>query len=106
MKAIYKITSAGALIAASMAGHATEALAGKYACVACHQAGQRVVGPSWNEIEERHGKAGTTPAQLAASIKKGGSGKWGAMPMPPQPTLSDADATSLASWILQRGLAK
>lgn len=106
MNAISKIAIAGALAAASMVGHASEALAGKYACVACHQAAQRVVGPSWNEVAEKHGKAGTTPAQLAASIKKGGSGKWGAMPMPPQTTLSDGDAIALATWILQRRATK
>jgi cytochrome c len=39
-------------------------------------------------------------AKLKASIKAGGSGKWGPVPMPPQPGLSDADLTTLATWIL------
>jgi cytochrome c len=35
-----------------------------------------------------------------ASIKAGGIGKWGQIPMPAQPNLSDADAKALAVWIL------
>ena len=31
-----------------------------------------------------------------------GSGNWGQVPMPPQTTLSDADATALAKWILSQ----
>jgi cytochrome c len=37
---------------------------------------------------------------LAKSIKAGGSGKWGPVPMPAQPALSDADALALANWVL------
>jgi cytochrome c len=37
---------------------------------------------------------------LSASIKAGGSGKWGPMPMPPQAQVSDADAQSIAQWLL------
>jgi cytochrome c len=37
---------------------------------------------------------------LAKSIKAGGTGKWGPVPMPAQAALSDADASALATWIL------
>ena len=37
---------------------------------------------------------------LANSIKAGGSGKWGPVPMPAQAALSDGDAKLLAAWIL------
>jgi cytochrome c len=40
---------------------------------------------------------------LAKSIKAGGSGKWGPVPMPAQAALSDADALTLAKWILAGG---
>jgi seryl-tRNA synthetase len=39
-------------------------------------------------------------ANLTKSIKAGGSGKWGPIPMPPQAQLSDADAKTLAAWVL------
>jgi cytochrome c len=35
------------------------------------------------------------------SIKAGGAGKWGPVPMPPPTSLSDADANKLAVWILE-----
>jgi cytochrome c len=39
-------------------------------------------------------------AQLSASIRNGGSGKWGNVPMPARPALSEADANTLAEWVL------
>ena len=39
-------------------------------------------------------------ATLAAKIKAGGTGVWGEDIMPPQPQVSDADAKTLAEWIL------
>jgi cytochrome c len=39
-------------------------------------------------------------AQLATKIQKGGSGVWGAIPMPANPGVNDADAKKLAQWVL------
>ncbi|AXV84002.1 cytochrome C [Ralstonia syzygii] len=85
---------------ASMSAHASEALASRYACVGCHQAAIRTAGPSWNEIAAKYGDGSKSAEQLADSIKRGGAGKWGAIPMPAQPALSDADALTLAKWVL------
>jgi S-disulfanyl-L-cysteine oxidoreductase SoxD len=71
------------------------ALTQKNNCTACHAIDRRVVGPSWAEIAQRHN--GRTD-YLAGKIRSGGSGSWGAIPMPPQ-TLSDADARTLATWL-------
>ena len=79
---------------------ASQALAQKYSCVACHQPATKVVGPSWQDIGAKYGDGKGTAAQLAASIKAGSSGKWGAMPMPPQAQVPDADLQSLAQWLL------
>lgn len=89
-----------ALVAATAMSHAQESLASKYSCVACHNADRKVVGPAWKEIAAKYANGSKSAEALAQSIKKGGSGNWGAMPMPPQPTLPDADALSLARWIL------
>lgn len=69
-------------------------------CTACHQSAARIVGPSWQEVAQRYGDGSKSAEQLAASIRSGGSGKWGAVPMPPQTQLSGADASSVAEWIL------
>lgn len=79
---------------------ASQALAQKYACVACHQPTVKVVGPSWKDIGARYGDGKGTAAQVAASIKSGSSGKWGAMPMPAQTQISDTDLQLLAQWVL------
>lgn len=79
---------------------ASQALAQKYTCVACHQPAVKVVGPSWKDIGARYGEGKGSAAQLAASIKSGSSGKWGAMPMPAQAQVPDADLQSLAQWVL------
>ncbi|XAH25438.1 c-type cytochrome [Xylophilus sp. GW821-FHT01B05] len=82
------------------AAMASQALAQKYTCVACHQPATKVVGPSWKDIAAKYGDGKTTAAQLAASIKGGSSGKWGAMPMPAQAQVPDADLQALAQWVL------
>jgi cytochrome c len=81
---------------------ANEALTTKHACAACHQAERKVVGPSWKEIAGRYGGGGMSPTQLAASIKAGSTGKWGAIPMPAQAQVPEADLQTLAAWILDR----
>lgn len=82
---------------------ASQALAQRYACVACHQPATKTVGPSWKDIRAKYGEGSstaTTATQLAATIKAGSTGKWGAMPMPPQPSVPDADLQTLAQWVL------
>ncbi len=74
---------------------AAQALAQKHTCTACHAADRKLVGPSWADIAKKH--AGSTD-YLAGKIKSGGTGVWGAIPMPPQ-TLPDADAKAIAAWL-------
>ena len=82
-------------VAAAGMAAAAASIARQNNCTACHAATQRIVGPSWSDIAARH--AGKTD-YLAAKIKSGGSGAWGAIPMPPQ-ALSDADARRVAEWL-------
>ena len=75
-------------------------LAQKNACMACHAVDKKVLGPAYQEVAKKYAGQKDAAAQLAASIKKGGSGRWGPVPMPAQPNLSDDDAKALATWIL------
>ena len=71
------------------------ALLQKNGCTACHGVNNKIVGPSFADVAKKHaGKAD----YLAGKIKSGGSGVWGAVPMPPQ-TLSDAEAGTIAAWL-------
>lgn len=69
-------------------------------CSACHLIDKRKYGPNLNEVAARYaGNAGAV-AMLATKIRAGGSGVWGEDMMPPQPTVSEADARTLAELIL------
>ncbi len=37
---------------------------------------------------------------MADKVKKGGQGVWGAVPMPPNAHVPDADIAALVKWIL------
>lgn len=67
----------------------------KNTCSACHAAESQLVGPSWRDIARKHaGKAD----YLAGKIRTGGSGVWGAIPMPPQ-AIEEAEARAIAGWL-------
>lgn len=80
---------------ASGNGKAALALAQKHNCTACHAMDRKILGPSFQEISNKH--AGKLD-YLAGKIKSGGAGVWGPIPMPAQ-SLSDTDARTLAAWI-------
>jgi cytochrome c len=75
-------------------------LAKKNACTACHNVNKKLVGPAYLDVAKKYAGQKDAADILAKSIKAGGSGKWGPVPMPSQPSVSDADATTLATWIL------
>jgi len=75
-------------------------LAKKSNCLACHAVDKKVVGPSYQDVAKKYAGDKTAEAKLAAKVKKGGSGTWGAIPMPPNAQVKDADITTLVKWIL------
>jgi cytochrome c len=80
-----------------------KAIAGKSDCFACHavlNSDAKKMGPSYEDVAKKYAKDPKAEAMLAGVIKKGGSGHWGQMAMPPHPQLSDADAKALAAWVL------
>ncbi|MBS7351153.1 MAG: c-type cytochrome [Comamonas sp.] len=96
MKAI--ATAVVLAAAAVLPAHASLDLATKKACTACHQVEKKVIGPAYLDVAKKY--EGMDPAELAKSIKAGGVGKWGAIPMPAQTAVSDEDVLTLATWIL------
>ena len=79
---------------------ANKDLAQKSACLACHTVDKKLVGPAYQDVMKKYAGQKDAAQALAKSIKSGGSGKWGPVPMPAQAALSDADASTLAAWIL------
>ena len=79
---------------------AAKALATKSACMACHAVDKKLVGPAFKDVAAKHKGKADLEAYLMGKIQGGSSGVYGAIPMPPQPQLSEADARSIARWIV------
>ncbi|OAD43778.1 cytochrome C [Hydrogenophaga crassostreae] len=79
---------------------AAKALASKSACLACHAADKKIVGPSYQDVAAKHKGQADALEKVAARIKSGGSGIYGTVPMPPQPALKDEELKLLAAWVL------
>lgn len=88
-----------ALALSTPLAHANLQLAQKNACMACHGVDKKIVGPAYQDVAKKYASQKEAVALLTASIKAGGAGKWGPVPMPAQPNLSEADAQALAAWI-------
>lgn len=75
-------------------------LAKKSNCMSCHQVDKKMVGPSYKDVAKKYAGNADAPKMLAEKVKKGGKGNWGAIPMPPNPKVSDADIDTLVKWVL------
>jgi cytochrome c len=95
----WKVLVLTAAVVASPAWASAD-LAQKNACMSCHAVAKKLVGPSYNDVAKKYVGQKDAAATLAKSIKAGGAGKWGPVPMPSQPALSEADALTLANWVL------
>ena len=67
-------------------------------CMACHGMSSRIVGPGFTEIARKYDKRDDREAYLAGKIVSGGSGVWGAIPMPAQQIPPD-QAKAIARWL-------
>jgi cytochrome c len=73
-----------------------------HACAGCHALDEGVVGPSFRQVAARYAGEPDTRRRLADKIRNGGKGAWGQVPMPPNAGLSEAEAQTLAAWVLQQ----
>jgi cytochrome c len=90
----------GALAHAADAPPRGLAIARSNACMGCHAVDRKLVGPSFQQVAEKYkGNAGA-PSLLSRKVKDGGSGVWGAIPMPAHPAMSDADIRTVVDWVL------
>ena len=75
-------------------------LAQKKNCMACHAIDKKVVGPAYKDVAAKYAGQKDAADKLADKIVKGGSGTWGAVPMPANPQVTEAEAKQLVTWIL------
>jgi S-disulfanyl-L-cysteine oxidoreductase SoxD len=93
------LPAAVVVAAASANVNDPKALLNANSCTACHGMKNKVVGPGFNEIAAKNKGRADVEAYLIDKIKNGGSGVYGAVPMPAQPQLKDAEAKAIAQWI-------
>jgi cytochrome c len=75
-------------------------LAQKKNCMACHAADKKLIGPAYKDVAAKYAGQKDAADKLAQKIVKGGSGVWGAVPMPANPQVTEAEAKQLAAWVL------
>ncbi|MDH5537791.1 MAG: c-type cytochrome [Rhizobacter sp.] len=68
-------------------------------CTACHGVSNKIVGPSFRDIARRYSSTADAAEYLSGRIRKGSDGVWGAIPMPEQSQVKDADRRALAQWL-------
>ena len=68
-------------------------------CMACHAVDKKIVGPAYKDVAAKYKGNKDAAALLVTKIQKGGSGVWGAVPMPPN-AVTQVEAKQLAEWIL------
>ena len=71
-------------------------------CLACHGIDKKIVGPGYKDVAEKYRGDANAVSKLEASIRNGGMGKWGQIPMPPFMQLKPEELRSLAEFILKQ----
>lgn len=84
----------------SQSALASPELARSKNCVACHHMERKMIGPSYKAVAERYARDEAAATTLSEKVIKGGVGSWGQTPMPPQPSVTPAEAETLVKWIL------
>ncbi len=94
-----------ALIAAALVAgpaFASQELATKKNCMACHAVDKKLVGPAYKDVAAKYKGDKTAEAKLAEKVMKGGVGTWGQVPMPANPQVSKEEAATLVKWVLSQ----
>mgnify|MGYP000716506237 CR=1 FL=1 len=99
MKAALFATAA-TLMLVSGAAFANADLAKAKNCMACHANDKKLVGPAYKDVAAKYAADKDAVAKLAKKIREGGVGVWGQVPMPANPQVSEAEAQTLAKWVL------
>jgi cytochrome c len=97
----------GVVLASAFASQAAMADAGldlakAKNCMACHAVANKVVGPAYKDVAAKYAGQKDAEAKLTSKVMKGGSGTWGAIPMPANPQVSEAEAKTLVKWVLSQ----
>jgi cytochrome c len=98
-RGIAGVIALGALSASGVASASLE-LAKAKNCIACHAVDKQVLGPAYREVALRYAGDREALARLTKKVREGGVGVWGQIPMPANPQITEAEAQTLAKWVL------
>lgn len=88
------------LLTSATPAFADLALATSKNCMSCHAVDKKLVGPAYKDVSAKYKGDKAAAERLATKVMKGGGGAWGAVPMPSNPQVNDAEAKKIVAWIL------
>lgn len=71
-------------------------------CMACHAVANKLVGPAFKDVAAKYSGQKDAEDKLTAKVMKGGTGVWGAVPMPANPQVTEPEARTLVKWVLSQ----
>lgn len=96
------VVAGAALISQSCFADAGADLAKAKNCLSCHSVATKIVGPAYKDVAAKYAGQKDAEAKLVDKVMKGGSGVWGAVPMPANTQVSEAEAHTLVKWVLSQ----
>ena len=97
---LFSVLLSTTAVLATAPAFADQALATSKNCMACHAVDKKLVGPAYKDVAAKYKNDKTAVDKLAAKVIAGGGGVWGAVPMPANPQVNDAEAKKLVAWVL------
>lgn len=92
----------GGLVSSAAMADAGLDLAKSKNCMACHAVANKLVGPAYKDVAAKYAGQKDAEAKLVTKVIKGGSGVWGAIPMPANTQVSETEAHTLVKWVLSQ----
>jgi cytochrome c len=90
------------LAIAAAPAYANPQLAQQKNCLACHAVDKKLVGPAYKDVAAKYAGQKDAVNKLTQKVLQGGAGVWGAVPMPANPQVTEAEAKQLVQWILSQ----
>jgi cytochrome c len=99
-KSLFTLALSATAVFSAAPAFADLALATSKNCMACHAVDKKLVGPAYKDVAAKYKGDKTAVDKLTAKVLKGGSGVWGAVPMPANAQVNEAEAKKLVTWVL------
>ena len=96
------IAAAALISQAVLAADTSLDLAKAKNCMTCHSISTKIVGPAYKDVAAKYAGQKDAEDKLVQKVLKGGSGTWGAVPMPANTQVTEAEAHQLVKWVLSQ----